>query len=897
MPLTSGTRLSHYEITTLLGKGGMGEVYRAGDTKLERDVAIKVLPADFAEHADRLARFEREAKSLAALNHPNIATLFGFEEDDGTHFLVMELVEGEDLADRIRRGPIPVDEAIPLFVQIAEGLEAAHEKGIIHRDLKPANIKVGSDGRVKILDFGLAKAMEPESAGAGSADLSHSPTMTAAATMQGMVLGTAAYASPEQIRAQQVDRRADIWAFGVCLFEALSGKPPIRGDDVAVTLARTLESEPSWSDLPPNVPVFLRRLLERCLRKDPLQRQRDIGDARLTLTEEADQERGEPARHDSPRPMGVAIVLAALAAALATYFVTRQFTVETTADPEVVRATIDLPPDLWPLHGSQFGVTPSFSPDGRLLALGAADDLYVRELSGREWRSLVMMERPQDPFFTLDGKAVTFYSAGALHRVSASGGGATTIAEGARLSKGASWLSDDTIVTVTNLTAGLVGINVDDSSSTAMTTVRREVGEVEHAQPYVSPSGRTVVFTVATVDGPRVAATRVGSGEHHVLLEGSSPSFTEAGHLIYGLRGGLLSIVFDEDEMRTSGTPTPVQDDVLSIGWGTYDTFFYSLSQTGSLAYLTGGVVPEFGRGRPVWVDRKGNIINPVALDDDKGYVYPRLSPDGTQLSMSLQDVDGRNLWFYDANGAPATSPWQDQGPQRIPLEGLQYVSSWSPAGRLVVWSNFPDPGLYEINVGAVEEPEVVTLEQSWMFPGTWSSDGSFLLYTKVTAEMKGDIWIVGKGSEAREFVSSRNDERAPAFSPDGNFVVFVSDESGGQRELFSCDFPNCSRQKILTNGGGAEPIWSQSGREIYYRRGGELRMLTVDTSGDQIAVQGSEALFEGPFRTSPVGPPNYAVSADGERFLMIERDLDYQTQMELVINFQAEVERLVPVH
>jgi len=888
MAVEAGTRLGQYEILSSLGAGGMGEVYRARDTMLGREVAIKVLPQGFSEDPERMARFEREAKVLASLNHNNIATLHGYESKSGFQFLVMELVGGETLSDRIKRGAIPVDEVLPLFVQIAEGLEAAHEKGVIHRDLKPANIKVSEEGDVKILDFGLAKAMVGE-ADPSDPGISQSPTLTLAATRRGEILGTAAYMPPEQARGNPVDRRADIWAFGCCLFEALTGKRSFAGENVTDVLAAVVRGEPDWAPLAEKAPSSIRRLLAQCLEKDPKQRFQHIGDARIALSRDLHEEeaRASPHSHWSGGAALALALAAGLTAATLTYVATRSpFSQDGAASVLVLRFSVQQP-SVGESIGTfrKLGEVPTLSPDGRDLVFGAAGKLFLRRLSSLESKAIAGTEGGSNPFFAPDSQWVGFFAHGAMHRVSLEGGAPSRMAEVLGLPKGASWGAPDVIVSSGGGGDGLTTVTLPEGTQRALTVVRREEGEVSHGQPHVLPGSRSVLFTVATVEGPRIAVASMETGAHRRLFEGSAPRYVATGHLVYGHEGTLFAVPFVKDTSKPQGVPVPVLDGVLSIAWGNHDVVYYSVSDSGSLVYLPGGKLPQFGRGRLVWVNRNGESTS-LTDEDDGSFIYPRLSPDGSRFAISKQSVDGRSLWIYDvARG----------GSMRLAFEGGQYVSSWSLDGRgLAYWSNYPEPGLYLAAVGATDSAQPLFIDPLWMFPGSWAPDGSGLAFTRVSPATKGDIWIApGSSSEARPFVSSKFDERAPAFSPDGRFIAYVSDESG-RNEVYVRDYPTGAELWPVSTGGGGEPLWSRDGRELFYRRGDELLVADVRL-GDGLVLGTPRTVFKGQFRPTAVGPPNYEISLDGERFLMVEQLDELPTRMNVVVNWVEELKRLVP--
>ncbi len=669
MTLTIGTRLGGYEIAGQLGAGGMGEVYRARDTRLKRDVALKILPNSFATDSDRLARFQREAEVLASLNHPNIAAIHGLEDSTGTLALIMKLVEGETLADRITRGPILIDEALPIARQIAEALEAAHEQGIVHRDLKPANIKVRSDGTVKVLDFGLAKALEPTAA--MSPSVSQSPTITSPAMMTGvgMILGTAAYMSPEQARGRAVDKRSDIWAFGCVLYEMLVGDRPFEGDNVADTLAAVLRAEPNWMLLPPGVPLAVRTLVRACLEKDRRRRVSDVGVILFTLDHTADLvDRVEGATAGAPDPVdlqaqtevavasvrrdlerstwrrvwlfaGAGVALGAAIAGAAAWFATRPLA------PLVTRLAI-------PTSGtSALSVQAldrnlAITPDGLRIVYRGAGTLLLRPLNQLEPTVLTDLGFPRQPFVSPDGEWVGFFDGNSpLKKVAITGGPPVTVtAVDGNGPRGATWGDDGTIVYATGaITTGLQRVSAAGGEPTVLTRPNRDLGEGDHLWPEFLPGGRAVLFTIVPAGSGRsdyqIAVIDLTTGEYRVLLRGGSHAqYVATGHLVYGSEGTLLAVPFDLDRLEVTGTPVPVLQQVVTTPVGAADV---AIASNGTLVYLSGRA-GTLTQGSLVWVDRTGRE-EPVQAPP-RVYLYPRISPDGTRVALDIRDQDNGRL-------------------------------------------------------------------------------------------------------------------------------------------------------------------------------------------------------------------------------------------------------------
>jgi serine/threonine protein kinase len=635
--LELGAKLGPYEILGPLGAGGMGEVYQAHDTKLGRDVAIKVLPKAFAHDPERLSRFQREAKMLASLNHPNIATIHGLEHSAGVHYLVMELVSGQTLAERLRVGPVEINEAMKIGGQIAEGLEAAYEKGVIHRDLKPANVKVTPEGRVKVLDFGLAKAFS----GDGRQDLSNAATLSAMGTEEGRILGTPAYMSPEQARGKAVDKRTDIWAFGCVLYELLTRKRAFRCETLGDTIVAVLEKEPDWQALPETTPLSIRALLRRCLQKEMNKRARDAGDARIEIEEAlaapvtAELTTAAPTKgfHALGRR---ALILCAgiflLGAAIASIAV---WNLKPSPSQPVSRYVITLPPGQQ-LTGPDSGPAVALSPDGTHIAYvarqGGAQQIYLRAMDSLETRPIPGTEGATDPFFSPDGQWLGFFAGRKLMKLSVSGGAAVTVGD-ASIPCGASWGSQGMIAFAPTNISGLQ--QVPDGGGTPQPLTRLEKGEVSHRWPEFLPGGKAVLFAAGpsgiTFSNAQVAVQSLGTGERRNLIQaGTHPHYAVSGHLVYVQGGSLMAVPFDPQRLQVTGTAVPVVEGVLQSP--TTGTGQYIFSATGSLVYVSGGV--QATQRRLVWVSRNG-AEQPVAAPV-RAYQTPRLSPDGRRVAVVI---------------------------------------------------------------------------------------------------------------------------------------------------------------------------------------------------------------------------------------------------------------------
>jgi serine/threonine-protein kinase len=877
--MNPGTKVGPYEILAAIGAGGMGEVYPARDTKLGRDVAIKVLPEAFVREADRMARFQREAKVLASLDHPNIASIYGLEDSDGTQALVMQLVEGPTLADRIKAGPIPVDEAVRIAKQIADALEYAHERGIIHRDLKPANVKVTNDDAVKVLDFGLAKALEGDPS---SFDISTSPTISRMATMQGVLLGTAAYMSPEQAKAKPVDRRTDIWAFGCVLYETLAGKMAFSGETVTDTLAAVIRAEPDWSQLPAETPTRVRVLLQRCLQKDVRQRLQAMGDARISLEEVLS---GAPEGTRSPGvgppakqwrlwlASGIAaVVIVAAAASLVTW------NLKPLPPKPVMRFTITLPPGQH-LAGLDRPAL-ALSPDGSLLAYvaaaqgGATQQIYVRAMDSGETRPIPGTEDAVSPFFSPDGEWLGFFSDERLRKISVRGGAPQALSE-VRFPVGASWGTQGTIVFASR---GSVLHQISDAGGAPQPLSRFEKGEVSHVWPDFLPGGKAVLFTAILGSGTDVQT--LGKGERRDLIHGgTSPRYARSGHLVYAQGATLMAMPFDPERLEAKGAAVPVVQGVQSSVLG--GAAQYSLSATGSLVYVSGS--SQALQSKLVWVSRNGTE-QPLPAPP-RSYAYLQLSPDGRRVAI----VSESQIWLYD---------FARDTLSRFTFEGSNNLPVWTPDGkRIAFMSNRGGP--YNIfwqmadGSGGLER---LTTDEHNNVPRSFSPDGQLLAF-HVDSSTGSDIWVLRlRDRKVQPFLQTPASESAPQFSPDGRWLAYVSDESG-RYEVYVQPYPGPGGKYLISTEGGREPLWNNNGRELFYRSGDKVMAVDVMTQPNFSAGKPKE-LFEGRYLQLGGTVPQFAFSPDGQRFLMlkpVEQEAAVPTQINVVLNWTEELKRLVP--
>jgi len=916
--LVVGARVGPYEILSMLGRGGMGEVYRARDTRLNRDVAVKVLQSAFVADADRLARFGREAQLLAALNHPNIAQLHGLEDADGHRALVMELVEGATLADRLVRGALPLEEALPIARQIAEALETAHAAGIIHRDLKPANIKVRDDGTVKVLDFGLAKAVDR--AGAEGAGPTTSPTISMHATAPEIILGTAAYMSPEQVRGRPVDKRADIWGFGAVLYELLTGRRAFEGDDISGTLALVLTKEPDWSALPASTPAVIRRLVHRCLEKDPKRRLPDIGVARLDIDEAltsptTDSAVGGASQIDARRatwrwlmPFAAGAVLAAAAAgAMWTELL------QTPVASRVTRFGITLPPDQ-PLAISFNDRDLAVSPDGThvVYTAGADSQLMVRAFDRLEPSPLAAITNARAPFVSPDGRWVGYFDrldegvttgpvvGGILRKVPIAGGPPVVIASINGASRGASWGPDDSIVFATSDPAtGLLRVRASGSEPEVLTRPATNAGEEDHHYPSVLPGGRGVLFTIVGRGQTerRVAVLDLRTGQSKTLIHSASQAeYVDTGHLIYEAGGALWAVRFDESTLDVVGDPVPVLEGVTRQSTATN----FSLSRNGTLVYA-----PSSGPGvvrSLIWVDRKGNE-EPIPAPQ-RPYNQPRLSPDGTRIAVRI--TDGRPaFWIWDFSlGTLTPRPFDPAGGFSVWSRNSQYLIVNPLVGDVTRLARRAADG-----TGAAE---LLTTGGAGQRPMDISPDGKLLVFEQRTPAFSYDLMTLsledpgistGAGARTSPLLDSPADERNASIAPDGRWVSYESNKAG-QFQIYVKPFPNVGAAEYqISTEGGRSPIWSPAGHELFFVSGSSLMAVTVQTTPAFTAANPTR-LFEAGARILDgrlLGSSGrtFDVSRDGQRFLMLKdtaaADRMSRPGIIVVQNWFQELRALVP--
>jgi Tol biopolymer transport system component len=878
LALGPGTRLGVYEITAPIGEGGMGQVYRATDTTLSRQVAIKILPDAFASDSERVARFEREAKTLASLNHPNIAAVYGFEKSAGFHALVMELVEGDDLSQRIARGALTIDEALPIAKQIAEALEAAHEQGVIHRDLKPANIKVRADGAVKVLDFGLAKATEP---GAASSGASHSPTITAAITQAGRILGTPAYMSPEQARGKPADSRTDIWAFGCVLFEMLAGRRCFDHlDSISDAIAAVLTRDPDWRALPTDTPDAVRRLLRRCLNKNAAGRLHHLADARLEIDEALASPIASPAIHGSPTRQGLVravpwMIAAALAVVVVGLGVTLRRREPTGAAQPVARFEVNLPPGVEVYQGASQVV--AFSPAGTHVAfvgsLNGLKQVYVRDLGQLDAIAVRGSDNALSCFFSPAGDEVGFVTDLGVYKASLRGQLVTALAPDALNRSGGAWGPDGRVTFARS--DGLWQVPAEGGAPKRVTTLT--AGESLHAWPAVVNDGRTMLFTSVPSSGvqrARVEAVAVDTGTRHVLIEGARfPRLVSSGHLVFYRDGGLHAAPFDAGRLALTGPPIEV---TTAVEQDTSGAPIAEISSAGSLVYRRAGVAS----GQLVWVSRQG-IEQPVS-DVPRAYLSPSLSADNRRIVVGV----GSELWIQDT----IRSTFTRLTPQ---LSETASYPVWTPDGQQIVFRT--PTGLRSIDTDGSGRSRTIAGTTSGDFPSTVSPDGTTLATARRTTEGLVDIYVLSIAGDPapRALVTGPAFEGGPQFSPDGRWLAYVSNESG-QFEVYLRRYPGPEGRWTVSTGGGTSPLWNRTGNELFYRNGNRMMSVSVATTPDPTLAT-PRVLFERSYSYgSTVALANYDVSADGQRFLMVKSEGGI-AHLSVVLNWASELARLAP--
>jgi Tol biopolymer transport system component len=901
--LAVGAKLGPYEIVAPLGKGGMGEVYRARDAKLGREVALKVLPETVAKDADRMARFQREAQVLASLNHPNIAAIYGLEDSGSVHALVMELVEGETLAERLvapasgrqaaGTAALPLGEALPIAKQIAEGIEYAHERGIVHRDLKPANIKVTPEGAVKVLDFGLAKALEGNAA---ATDISNSPTLSGLATQQGVVLGTAAYMSPEQARGKLVDRRTDIWAFGCVLYEMLTGKRAFGGETISDVLAAIIRAEPDWTAVPAGTPAAMGRMLRRCLQKDPKQRLQAIGDARITIEETLSgaevapvSDRQVPGAGETPAIqtrwvralpwalLGAAVIVLGVVSA---GYLSRA----PKAAPAVVSQILPPPGENFALGGQAAG-PPVFSPDGQKLAFAALGSdgrqrLWIRPVDSATAQALAGSGGATYPFWSPDSHYLGFFANGKLDRIDASGGPPLAVCD-APNGRGGTWGIDGTILFTPDITSGIY--RVPSTGGTPKEVPGLEAsGERIGRWPQFLPDGKHFLFfrhgsDVAMSGGTFVAS--IDGGEPKLIVQGTSNAlYAPPGYLLFLIRGALMAQRFDLSRLTLTGDAARIAESVAE-DFIVFRSVF-TASGNGLLAYEAGPTAG--GSFKLLWFDRSGKQLAETGTPGE--YYSPRISPDGTRLAVSLGGATGNNLWVFDLARDIRT---------RLTFSANDLSPAWSPDGKFIAFMSGRGSliHLYERAADGSGKTTPLLVDRANEYNPVWSSDGRYLIFER-SEEAKAsatEIWALPMFGDRKPFpvVRGRFGMTQPALSPDGKWLAYASQESG-RPEVYVTPFGRSGGRLQVSANGGNWPDWRHDGKELFYVSTDDKIMAAgIAEQGSSLSIGKAQALFQ----TNYSGGPgwDYDVSPDGEKFLVVSQVAQQASApLMLVVNWPA---------
>jgi Tol biopolymer transport system component len=910
MALSPGDRLGAYEISGTLGAGGMGEVYRARDTSLNRAVALKILPAAFASDPDRLARFTREAQTLAALNHPGIAQIYGIHEGP---VLVMELVEGEDLSQRLARGPLPIDEALAAAAQIAEAMEAAHEQGIVHRDLKPANIKMRPDGSVKILDFGLAKAMDA-TGGAGVPASSLSPTLTSPALMTGigMLLGTAAYMSPEQAKGRPADRRSDIWAFGCVLFEMLSGRPLFKGDTVTELLASVMKDRLELEALPPETPAATVRLLARCLERDPKQRLRDIGEARIALSRSASDAQERAAPQTAAADSGVqrksawwpwTIAATTLAFAVIVTVLWAPWRETTPLSPVRLNTELGVDASL----DIEFGAAAVLSPDGDRLAFvgqtaaGQPAQLYLRRLSSLQATPVTGTVGARDPFFSPDGQWVAFFADGKLKKVSVAGGAPIVLAD-APGPRGGTWADDDTIVfqpiNAAGPNAGSL-MRVSASGGTVTRVIPLAEKEVTQRWPQVLPGGAVLftshVSTTLGYEGASVVVQAPPDGERKTLVRGGYYArYLPSGHVVYVHEGTLFAAPFDLSRLELTAAAVPIVEGITTNA--AFGGAQFAVSASGTLVYLPGDIrTRQFDVTPLLFVDRAGKSTTLRATP--AAWLDVSFAPDGNRLVVSIGDETNINLWTLDTT--------RDTLSRLTFGEDTEVNSAWSPDGTRVAYvTGLIDADIYWQRADGSGAAQRLTRRPGSKRGLAFHPNGKVLAFSEYDPR-SNNIWDVmllplegseadgWKPGEAKPFLATPAVERYPAFSPDGRWIAYASDETG-RSEVYVRPYPGPGGKWQISTAGGSWPSWSRTRPELLFEEpaGSDLQLMvaTYSVNGDAFSAERPR-----PWTSARIGPRAWSLHPDGTRVaatppvqqLFVKRD-----KVVVFLNFFDDVRR-----
>jgi len=910
MTILPGTRLGPYEMLSPIGAGGMGEVYRARDTRLDRIVAIKVLPSHLADRPELRERFEREARTIASLNHPHICALYDIGHQDGIDFLVLEYLEGETLAQRLLKGSLPLEQVLQYAIEIADALDKAHRKGITHRDLKPGNVMVTKSG-TKLLDFGLAKLQQEAAPATPVADL---PTMTHAITGEGTILGTLQYMAPEQVegKTDEIDARTDIFAFGALVYEMATGRKAFEGKTSASVMAKILEVDPPpMASLQPMTPPALDRAVKKCLAKEPEKRWQAASDVcdELKWIAEGGSQAGlaQPAAAKGIRSLGRwGLILGAGALLLAAVASLATWHLKPSLPQPVSRFTITLPPGQQ-LAGLDSGPALALSPDGTHLAYvatqGGTQQIYLRAMDSLEATPVSGTQGAVEPFFSPDGQWLGFFADSKLKRISVSGGAATVLGDAA-YPHAASWGGKD-VIAFSSDNSPVLQLLAEAGSTPGTLTPLKVKGEFLRRWPELLPGGKAVLFSTsannANWTNAQVGVQIVGSDERRNLIQGgTNPHFAASGHLVYAQAGNLMAVVFDPQRLTATGAAIPVEQGILqSIGNGYAQ---YSISATGTMVYVPGSV--QARERKLAWVSRNGTE-QPLSAPA-RDYEFPRISPDGRRVAVSIVDQETQ-VWLYDLTRNTLT---------RLTFEGnFNNTPAWTPDGKRITFESSragPTNIFWQLADGS-GGLERLTNNEYLNAPTSWSPDGQVLAFHEINPTTQRDIWVLRMGDpspgsgqalsagsaqvrQPQPFLRTPFNEADPRFSPDGRWLAYESDQSGRQ-EIYVQPFPGPGGKWQISTDGGSEPVWNRNGRELFYRSGD--KMMAVDIATQTGFTAGTpRMLFQGPYEKAPIPVSDYDISPDGQRFLMVKSSEQTQaapTQINVVLNWFEELKQKVP--
>ena len=880
-----GRRLGPYQISSRIGAGGMGEVYKSIDTRLDRIVAVKVLPPHVASDSEARERFEREARAVAALNHPHICTLHDIGRQDPSSdsgpfdYLVMEYLDGETLAARLTRGPLPLAQALQYAVQMASALDKAHRAGIVHRDLKPGNMMLTKAG-AKLLDFGLAQAGAPVGVGSSARLLSET-----ALTTPGTILGTVQYMAPEQIEGKQTDARTDIFAFGAVLFEMLAGRQAFKADSQAGVIAAILDRDPPRiSSLQPHAPPALDHVLKRCFAKDPDDRWQSARDVMLELESLDEREATDKAARsdgdtDWRKRLGWVAGVLAIGAVAGAAIATRARMQPTAA--KQTPAHFVVPPSSSERVASLDFPAVAISPDGTLIAYVAArggqTELFLRPIDAVEAHAIAGTRNATTPFFSPDSRWIAFFADGQLKKVSTSGGAPITLCD-APVGLGGHWGPADSIVFSAATGSGLSQVSANGGRPQSVTRLDASKEEFSHRWPEWLPDGKTVVYTIGTVgswDDAQIVAQSLASGERRLLVQGgTNPHYLPSGHLIYAHRGAILAVPFDPARPGATSVPVKLLDNVVQSFDGAAQL---SVSASGTGVYIAGEFTSN--QRRLVTVDRVG-VATPLAAPPG-AYVTPRLSPDGRKLLVTME-AQTSDVWLHDITAGTLSQVTFDAG---------AVFPVWTPDGQRATFSSNKEGALnlFWTQIFQRGPAERLASSQNVQVPGSWSRDGRMLAFVEHESRNGRDVWLMTlDGDRARRpFLNSPFDESAPRFSPDGRWIAYVSNESG-RTEVYLRSVDDPARKQPVSNNGGTEPVWARGGRELFYREGDRMMAVSLAASGADLRAAGPHALFQGEFAKWTIDAANYDVMPDDQHFLMVraEEQASAQASLHVLMNW-----------